>query len=108
MPLIVERVRAHCPTSHVLVVDDNSPDGTGDIADDLAADDDHVPRPAPQRQERARRRLPGRLSLGPGRGYDVLVEMDADGSHRPEHLPAMLDGTERRRRRDRLALGARR
>ncbi|HEY0357483.1 MAG TPA: polyprenol monophosphomannose synthase [Mycobacteriales bacterium] len=90
--LIVERVRASVPQAYVLVADDNSPDGTGKIADTLADDDDHV-----QVLHR-----PGKQGLGAAyiagfawaeeQGFDVVVEMDADGSHAPEQLPRLLDG----------------
>lgn len=91
LPTIVVRVRASTPAAHILVVDDNSPDGTGDLADALAASDDHV-----QVLHRTAKNGLGAAYLagfrwGMSRGFDVLVEMDADGSHRPEHLPAMLD-----------------
>jgi dolichol-phosphate mannosyltransferase len=85
------RVRQAVPTADVLVVDDNSPDGTGDIADKLAAED-------PQIHVLHR---PGKAGLGAAyiagfrwaleRGYGAIVEMDADGSHRPEELPRLLD-----------------
>jgi dolichol-phosphate mannosyltransferase len=88
---IVARVRAAVPAAYLLVVDDNSPDGTGKIADELADDDDHV-----QVLHR-----PGKQGLGAAyiagfgvaaeRGFDVVVEMDADGSHAPEQLPDLLD-----------------
>lgn len=75
----------------VLVVDDGSPDGTGQIADRLAAADDQV---------RVLHR-PSKLGLGSayiaafkaglGRGYDLLVEMDADGSHLVVHLDAIVN-----------------
>ncbi len=91
LPTIVARVRASTPDVHILVVDDNSPDGTGDLADSLAAGDDHI-----QVLHRTAKNGLGAAYLagfrwGMSRGFDVLVEMDADGSHRPEHLPAMLD-----------------
>ena len=88
---IVERVRSSVPEAHILVADDNSPDGTGEIADSLAAADDHV---------HVMHRL-GKEGLGAAYlagfawalqdGYDVVVEMDADGSHQPEQLPRLLD-----------------
>jgi dolichol-phosphate mannosyltransferase len=88
---IVSRVRASVPEAHILIADDNSPDGTGAIADELAAGDDHV---------RVMHRL-GKEGLGAAylagfawalqEGYDVVVEMDADGSHQPEQLPRLLD-----------------
>jgi dolichol-phosphate mannosyltransferase len=87
---ITGRVRAAVPEAHLLVADDNSPDGTGKIADELAEADDHV---------RVLHR-PGKQGLGAAyvagfrwaldNGYDVAVEMDADGSHAPEELPKLL------------------
>jgi dolichol-phosphate mannosyltransferase len=89
--IIVERVRRAAPVVDVLIADDNSPDGTGVIADELAAAD-------PQVQVLHR---PGKQGLGAAyiagfgwareRGYDAVVEMDADGSHAPEELPRLLD-----------------
>jgi len=89
--LIIGRVRAAVPDTHVLVVDDDSPDGTGRIADQLAAADDHVH--VLHRTEKAglgRAYIAG-FAWGLDAGYDVLVEMDADGSHSPEQLPRLLD-----------------
>lgn len=94
---ILTRLLAAVPEADVLVVDDASPDGTGDIADRLAKEDDRV---------HVLHRL-GKQGLGTAyldgfgwglaRAYEVLVEMDADGSHQPEQLPdllAALDGTD--------------
>jgi dolichol-phosphate mannosyltransferase len=87
---IVERVRGVDATVDVLVVDDGSPDGTGDIADKLAVDDDHVH----VLHRTAKAGLGAAYIAGFGwgleRGYDVLVEMDADGSHDPSQLPSLL------------------
>ncbi|MGA8015868.1 MAG: polyprenol monophosphomannose synthase [Candidatus Dormiibacterota bacterium] len=81
----------------VLVVDDNSPDGTGEVADQLAVTDSGV-------QVLHRR---GKLGLGSAyiaglsrgleRGFDLLITMDADGSHQPRHLPALIAAAGRRR-----------
>jgi dolichol-phosphate mannosyltransferase len=87
---IAGRVRAAMPDADLLVVDDNSPDGTGDIADNLAATDPHI-----QVMHRTEKAGLGRAYIaGFGwaleAGYDVIVEMDADGSHQPEHLPSLV------------------
>jgi dolichol-phosphate mannosyltransferase len=90
LPLIVKRLRAAVPAAHVLVVDDASPDGTGDLADQHAANDPSVQvlhRPAKAGLGAAY--LDG-FRWGIEQGYDVLVEMDADGSHRPEQLDSLL------------------
>jgi dolichol-phosphate mannosyltransferase len=87
---IAARVRSSVPEADLLVVDDNSPDGTGELADKLAAGDEriHV------------LHRPGKGGLGAAyiagfgwaldRGYSAMVEIDADGSHQPEDLPRLL------------------
>ena len=88
--IIVSRLRAAVPAADVLIVDDSSPDGTGAIADELAFADDalHV------LHRSAKNGLGAAYVAGFGwaaeRGYDVVVEMDADGSHQPEELPRLL------------------
>jgi dolichol-phosphate mannosyltransferase len=87
---IAARLLEALPAAHVLFVDDNSPDGTGALLDELAAAD-----PRAHVLHRA-----GKLGLGTAyvegfqwaiaRGYDYLFEMDADGSHDPKYLPTML------------------
>ena len=79
------------PAAHVLVVDDGSPDGTGKIADERAAADERVH--VLHRTEKSGLGAAYIAGFGWGleRGYDVLVEMDADGSHAPEQLPRLLD-----------------
>ena len=95
LPRIVARVRAAVPEADVLVLDDNSPDGTGKVADELAEADPQVHvlhRPAKQGLGNAY--LAG-FAWGLDRGYDAVVEMDADGSHQPEQLPALLAALDR-------------
>jgi len=90
LPLIVERVRAAVPAAHILVADDNSPDGTGAVADDLAGRDDHVHVLHRAGKEGLGAAYIAGFHWGIERGFDVLVEMDADGSHQPEQLPRLL------------------
>jgi glycosyltransferase involved in cell wall biosynthesis len=91
LPLIVARVRTAVPAAHILVADDNSPDGTGKIADELAASDAHVHvLHHPAKQGLGAAYVAG-FGWALGAGYDVIVEMDADGSHQPEQLPTLLD-----------------
>jgi dolichol-phosphate mannosyltransferase len=87
---VLRRLHASVPEAHALVVDDGSPDGTGRIADRLAADDPRV-----HVLHRAAKAGLGQAYVAGfrwarERGYDVLVEMDADGSHPPEQLPRLL------------------
>jgi dolichol-phosphate mannosyltransferase len=91
---IVGRVRAAVPEADVLVADDNSPDGTGEIADRLAAGDEHVHvLHRPGKQGLGAAYIAG-FRWGMEHGFDVLVEMDADGSHQPEELPRLLSALE--------------
>lgn len=86
LPRFIEAVRKAAPDADILVVDDNSPDGTGKMADDMAAKDPHI---------RVMHRA-GKLGLGTAyiqafqkglsEGYDWFFEMDADLSHDPKYL----------------------
>ncbi|MFH8614196.1 polyprenol monophosphomannose synthase [Streptomyces sp. NPDC017979] len=87
---ITARVRESVPDAHVLVADDNSPDGTGKIVDDLAATDPHVHVMHRMGKQGLGAAYLAGFQWGIENGYDVLVEMDADGSHRPEQLPRLL------------------
>ncbi|GAA2369944.1 polyprenol monophosphomannose synthase [Streptomyces cuspidosporus] len=87
---IVERVRESVPEAHVLVADDNSPDGTGKVADEIAVEDDHVHVLHRKGKEGLGAAYLAGFRWGIEHGYGVLVEMDADGSHQPEELPRLL------------------
>jgi dolichol-phosphate mannosyltransferase len=76
---------------HVLVADDNSPDGTGKIADGLAEKDERVHVLHRKGKEGLGAAYLAGFAWGMEAGYDVLVEMDADGSHRPEDFPKLLE-----------------
>jgi len=90
IPSLVEGIFAHSPSAHVVIVDDGSPDGTGDVADTLAGAD--------KRTHVIHR--PGKLGLGSAwaagfrygltRSYEYFVQMDADLSHDPSDLPRLL------------------
>jgi dolichol-phosphate mannosyltransferase len=90
-PLLAEIQKA-VPAAELLVIDDNSPDGTGRLADELAAGNPHL----------HVLHRPGKLGLGTAilagmryaleHGYDLFINMDADFSHHPRYLPALLDG----------------
>jgi dolichol-phosphate mannosyltransferase len=96
MEAFVEAVLAKLPsTARVLIVDDNSPDGTGDIADRLAEGDERV----------AALHRPRKEGLGPAyiagfrraleEGAELVLEMDSDFSHDPAYLPRLLEAGER-------------
>jgi dolichol-phosphate mannosyltransferase len=90
LPVLLPRLAGVKPSVDVLVIDDGSPDGTGAIADGFAERDPRV-----HVLHRAGKGGLGAAYLagfawGLERGYDVLIEMDADGSHRPEDLPLLL------------------
>jgi dolichol-phosphate mannosyltransferase len=95
LPVLVAGLLAH-PNVSVLVVDDQSPDGTGRIADGLAAA--HAGRV--EVMHRTARRGLGRsyvdgITLAIGRSVDVIVQMDADLSHDPRQLPDLIAATDR-------------
>ncbi|MFJ4688537.1 polyprenol monophosphomannose synthase [Streptomyces sp. NPDC088789] len=87
---IVGRVRAAVPEAHVLVADDNSPDGTGKLADELTAEDEQVHVLHRQGKEGLGAAYVAGFRWGLERDFGVLIEMDADGSHQPEELPRLL------------------
>src|SRR5262245_13693769 len=89
---LIAAIHSEAPEADVLVIDDHSPDGTGQLADELAARDGriHV------------LHRPGKLGLGTAiiaamryaidHGYDLLLNLDADFSHPPRYIPALLGG----------------
>ncbi|WP_027586736.1 polyprenol monophosphomannose synthase [Acidipropionibacterium thoenii] len=87
---ITGRVRAADPGVDILVADDNSPDGTGRIADRLAAADSQIHVMHRKGKEGLGAAYLAGFHWGLDASYDVLVEMDADGSHQPEQLPLLL------------------
>jgi len=91
---IVTRVRRVLPRADVLVVDDGSPDGTGRIADELAAADPQVRVVHRSVKEGLGAAYLHGFRVALERGYDVIGEMDADGSHQPEQLPRLLAALE--------------
>ncbi|MGH3581324.1 MAG: polyprenol monophosphomannose synthase [Mycobacterium sp.] len=95
LPLIVGRVHAARPDVHVLIVDDGSPDGTGQLADELAlADPDRVHVMHRISKDGLGAAYLAGFAWGLGREYTVLVEMDADGSHAPEELGRLLEAVD--------------
>jgi dolichol-phosphate mannosyltransferase len=88
---IIERVLAQDIDAHVLVVDDNSPDGTGAIADGLAATHPEVHVVHRTDKNGLGGAYRAGFAWGLERDYAAIVELDADGSHHPEDLPRMLE-----------------
>ena len=91
---IAERLFAAVPDADLLVVDDDSPDGTGAVADALAAQDPRVHVLHRTKKAGLGAAYTAGFAWARERGYDVVVEMDADGSHQPEQLPRLLDALE--------------
>jgi dolichol-phosphate mannosyltransferase len=91
---LIDEIHRIVPETHILIVDDNSPDGTGELADELSNTDSRV----------HTLHREGKLGLGTAyiagfryaleRDYGLVFEMDADFSHRPEHLPEFLAAVE--------------
>jgi dolichol-phosphate mannosyltransferase len=94
LEVIAGRLLTAVPTAHLLVVDDNSPDGTGAIADRLAAADERVHVLHRTEKDGLGAAYVAGFAWAREHGYDVVVEMDADGSHAPEQLPRLLAALE--------------
>jgi dolichol-phosphate mannosyltransferase len=91
LPLIAARLMTSLPDVDILIVDDNSPDGTGAIASALASGHDRVHVVHRAGKEGLGAAYRAGFDWGLAEGYDRLVEMDADGSHQPEQLHRLLD-----------------
>lgn len=95
LPELIPAIHAHAPQAEVLVIDDNSPDGTGAVADAIAADDPRV-----QVLHRAAKEGLGVATVAGfrhalSRGYDLVLNMDADFSHPPDIIPALVEAAGR-------------
>jgi dolichol-phosphate mannosyltransferase len=88
----VRAVRKQAPAAHVLVVDDGSPDGTGDIAEGLAADDRQVSVLHRKHKLGLGTAYLAAFERGLTQDFEHFVQMDADFSHDPRYLPEFLDG----------------
>lgn len=95
LPLIIGRVREATPEVEILVVDDNSPDGTGDKADEMAAADKHVHVLHREEKTGLLGAYTAGFNWGLERDYQVICQMDADGSHAPEQLPRLLEAIDK-------------
>jgi dolichol-phosphate mannosyltransferase len=91
---IVARVRAAVPAASVLVVDDGSPDGTGELADELAAADASVHVLHRRGKEGLGAAYLAAFDWALAGGFDPIAQLDADGSHQPEQLPLLLESLE--------------
>jgi dolichol-phosphate mannosyltransferase len=92
---VLGRALRAVPSMEVLVVDDASPDGTGELADRMAREDSRVHVLHRQGKEGLGAAYLAGFAWALDRGYDVMVEMDADGSHQPEQLPDLLAALDR-------------
>ncbi|HJT67757.1 MAG TPA: polyprenol monophosphomannose synthase [Pyrinomonadaceae bacterium] len=95
LPGIVESILEHAPQTHILIVDDNSPDGTGALADQLSqARPEQVFVLHRARKEGLGQAYVEGFGFALERGYGVIVQMDADFSHDPKYLPAFFEAIE--------------
>jgi dolichol-phosphate mannosyltransferase len=88
--LITAGIRSAAPEVDILIADDNSPDGTGRVADELASNDSHIKVLHRMAKNGLGAAYLDAFAWAKKNNYDVVVEMDADGSHRPQDLVAML------------------
>ncbi|XXF80555.1 polyprenol monophosphomannose synthase [Myxococcaceae bacterium GXIMD 01537] len=91
---ITEAVLRADPRVDILIVDDNSPDGTGQIADELAAKNPRVKVLHREKKEGLGRAYLHAFRTALEMGYPYILEMDADFSHDPRFLPSLLDAAE--------------
>lgn len=90
LPRILTRLFDANPDVQALVIDDGSPDGTGTLAEELASRDSRISVLHRTTKEGLGAAYRAGFEIALARGADVIVEMDADGSHAPEQLPALL------------------
>ena len=88
--LITAGIRSAAPEVDILIADDNSPDGTGRVADELAGSDKQIKVLHRKAKNGLGAAYLDAFAWAKENSYDVVVEMDADGSHRPQDLVAML------------------
>ncbi|MDP9800015.1 dolichol-phosphate mannosyltransferase [Arcanobacterium wilhelmae] len=91
LPVAVKRTHSAVPDAEILVIDDASPDGTGELADRLAEEDPRIHVLHRESKNGLGKAYLDGFSWALERGYQYVVEMDADGSHRPEQLPLLLE-----------------
>jgi len=92
LPLLIPRILAAAPHADVLVVDDGSPDGTAAVARDLAAEQPRVSVIERERKSGRGNAVMAGFTRGLEQaGHAYFCEMDADLSHQPEEIPAMLE-----------------
>jgi dolichol-phosphate mannosyltransferase len=91
LPVQLAAVRGAAPEVDILVADDNSPDGTGEWADAVAAEDSQVHVLHRDGKAGLGAAYIAGFAWGIERGYDIIIEMDADGSHRAVDLPRLLE-----------------
>jgi dolichol-phosphate mannosyltransferase len=89
--IITSGIRTNIPGADILIADDNSPDGTGEVADELAATDQQIKVLHRTNKAGLGAAYLDAFSWAKKNGYDVVVEMDADGSHRPVDLVKILE-----------------
>lgn len=94
LPLIVPQVLKQDSRIEVLVVDDNSPDGTGDIVDRMAQSESRIHALHRQAKEGLGRAYLAGFKWGLGHHFDAMFEMDADFSHDPSFIPSFLKALE--------------
>ncbi|MEN9957719.1 MAG: hypothetical protein RIR46_1327 [Actinomycetota bacterium] len=93
LPVVLDRLFAHNPQVSVLIVDDASPDGTGQLADHLAKADARIQVLHREQKNGLGAAYIAGFRLGLSQGFDFLIEMDADGSHRSQDLVKLIDAS---------------
>ena len=89
--LLIPELRSVAPDADVLVIDDNSPDGTGNIVREFASSDSHVSLLHRDQKEGLGAATVAGFRYAIENQYDQLLNMDADFSHSPQHIPAICE-----------------
>lgn len=92
---LVTEIRRVAPDADVLVIDDSSPDGTGELADEMARSDPRVHVLHREGKQGLGTAIVAGFRYGIEHGYDHLLNMDADFSHHPRYIPALREAIER-------------
>ena len=95
LPNVAPAILAALPGSTLFVVDDSSPDGTGELADKMAADDPHVRVLHRQAKQGLGKAYIAGFQAALEAGAQRVVQMDSDGSHDPKYLPSLVDGLDK-------------
>lgn len=92
---LIPAIQQVSPTADILVIDDNSPDGTGQWVDEMAGNDSRIRALHRQKKEGLGGATLAGFRYGIEHGYELLLNLDADFSHHPRYIPLLLEGIQK-------------